>query len=344
MLNIDTYVTVEKNIALWNNSSENLYNMPDTQFFKPTDIHALVTGSVEYIDSYVHATVRLVLFPGNVIEFELRDAEKVDLVKNLSKRISDELFAQYSNKQNITLNISVSPKEAQENAVLHINGIPYRKEQDDAFTTINVINGIYDIYVESPGYKSVAISQYFGDEDIFTVEISLKKQLSAQIDISDLPQVGDLFFNVKKTPPNATEVTINTIPVLGEFVREDGVSTWFILDSKNNFENLQNPHFSLHLNKENPADVIEKKRKIMYHSYSALIASLPLYFIAHGQYINEYNSWGSGNSSGSSVSAWKTAENVSMGVSIGLGINFLVQLGLYIYSVNAILPEEITIE
>lgn len=345
LLSLNNYVPVEKDIALWKNNDELLYIIPEnTKSFNPKDIQALVTGSIKHIDNFLHVDVRLTLYPGNTVAFELSDAEKLVSVKNLSNRITEQMFIQYSNKENITINFAIQPPEAQENAILHINGNLVRKQAGEDFATLQLTNGIYDLYIESPGYQSVALTQYFGGEDIFDVDISLKEQFVADIDFS-IPSInGDIFFNAQKAPDTKGTVTINTLPVLGEFIRDDGVSTWFILDAENSSANFNNAHLSFNPNKENPADIIEKKRKIMYHSYSALIASLPVYFILHGQHINEYNAWASGNGSGSSVKAWETAKNVSMGVSIGLGVNFLVQLGLYIYSVNTILPQEITIE
>lgn len=85
---------------------------------------------------------------------------------------------------------------------------------------------------------------------------------------------------------------------------------------------------------------IEKKRKIMYNSYAALIVSLPASFILLGKYVDEYNSWARGNNTADDLQKWNVARYVAAGVSIGLGVNFLVQLGIYLHSVNAVLPEQ----
>ncbi len=341
---LSDYVPSEKNITLWKNSTEQLYELPENRDkFAPKDINALVTGSITHIDSFLHVDVQLTLYPGKIVEFELCDAEQLGSVKNLSNRIIEELFVQYSNKENLTLNFAINPPEAQDNAVIHINGNLVRKEAVDNFASMQLTNGVYDIYIESPGYESVAFSQYFGGEDIFNVVISLKEQFSAELEFS-LPSVpGDLFFNSQKVDAKGT-VTINTLPVLGEFISEDGVNSWLVIDSEDKTRVFDNAHLSFNPKTENPADIIEKKRKIMYHSYSALIASLPVFFILNGQYNNELFAWGSGNGSGDTVKSWEIAKNASMGVSIGLGINWLVQLGLYIYSVNTILPETIIID
>ena len=38
---------------------------------------------------------------------------------------------------------------------------------------------------------------------------------------------------------------------------------------------------------------------------------------------------------------WRNASFAAAGISIGLGVNFLVQQGIYLHSVNAVLPKEI---
>ena len=344
VLQLENYAPLEKNIALWQNSNEKFYDISDGAYINPTDVQALVMGTVEHVDSYIHVSIQLVLFPGEVIVFELRDVENIADIKTFSQFIADEIFVSYSNKKKITLQFAINPPEAQENAVLQINGTPYKLQSNEEFATMNVTEGIYSIYVESPGYTSVGLTQYFGEEDTFNVEISLQKQMATELTIADALTTGELFFNAQKASQDEGTVTINTIPVLGEFINSAGVSTRFILNAEKDFAYLKSPYLSFEINAENPADIIEKKRKIMYDSYSALIVSLPVYFIFNGQYINEYNSCQRGYSSGNSVRGWEMARNASMGLSIGLGVNFLVQLGLYIYSANAILPETITIK
>ena len=78
----------------------------------------------------------------------------------------------------------------------------------------------------------------------------------------------------------------------------------------------------------------------MYNSYAALIVSLPASFILLGKYVDEYNSWARGNNTADDLQKWNVARYAAAGVSIGLGVNFLVQLGIYLHSVNAVLPEQ----
>lgn len=89
---------------------------------------------------------------------------------------------------------------------------------------------------------------------------------------------------------------------------------------------------------------IEKRRRTMYNSYSALLVSLIPTLFSYGMYVNTYNGWAQGYVEPDSVSLWQTVSNGSIILSAGLGINFIVQLGRYIAAVDSVLPESAVIE
>lgn len=200
--------------------------------------------------------------------------------------------------------------------------------------------GIYEFYVESPGYESVSGTYSFSDNDDFSVQINLQEYNPIAVNFNVASADGSLYMNALSVGKDAVPL-INSFPVLGEFVNDDGVSTWFFLSDDYEKSELYEAEFSFEPDTKDFAEIIEKKRRIMYNSYAALIVSLPLAFIADGQYLNEYNAFAIGQSSGNKLEAWTVARYATMGVSIGLGINFLIQLGLYIYSANTVLPEEV---
>lgn len=87
------------------------------------------------------------------------------------------------------------------------------------------------------------------------------------------------------------------------------------------------------------SDVIEKRRRAMYNSYSALIISLIPTFVSHGIYANMHNSWALGHGTEKTAQMWKNISTGSMILSAGLGVNFAVQLGLFIGAADGVLPE-----
>ncbi len=350
-----SYEIVEKEINLFNDSVD-LYALSNTSdFFEPRDVDALITGSIIHTDDFVFVTVYLTLYPGKVVILELQELDTITSIQSMSKRIAEKIYTALTSKNEISIAFSILPQEAQENAIIHINGQLLEFEENEENAQVTLTEGLYEFYIESPGYEGLAVNYNFFESE-YLVKINLKPIDVSNVSFSIPSPNGTIFLNTQKMlqetmadnptlDDNTTQgiVSVNGFPALGEFVSEDGNTTWFLLNEGLD-RPLSDPNYSFTFEPEtkNYAEIIENNRKRMYNSYAALIVSLPLYFIANGQYINEYNSWASGNSAGENVAGWEIARNITMGASIGLGVNFLVQLGLYIYSANAILPEEVS--
>lgn len=85
---------------------------------------------------------------------------------------------------------------------------------------------------------------------------------------------------------------------------------------------------------------IEKRRSVMYNSYSALLLSLVPSFISYGMYVNMSNGWALGHEDEKTVKMWKSISTGSMILSAGLGLNFAVQMGLFLGAADSVLPEQ----
>ncbi len=372
LLSSDTYLPVEKNIALWNDNAESLYELKENMsFFYPTNINGLITGNITHTGSFMYVEIQLTLYPGAVIEIEITDADEDTAIQGIAKRVSEKIYTSLSNKTETEIVFSIEPQEANENSIIHINGqlIKSSGSNMNTFASVRLPIGVYEFYIECPGYEGLSVTHSFTEEEVYNVDINLKKEETTSIAFSIPAANGSLFINTQKMtqdvlPPDDSQtqneievqtdamtsiatdgiVTINDLPALGEFVSTDGIVTWFLLDVEDEriLQNLDAHSFTLKPETKNYSEIIERNRKRMYNSYAALIVSLPLYFISYGQHLNEYNSWATLQTNDDKLKNWELARDISMGVSIGLGINFLTQLGIYIYSVNAILPEEVT--
>ena len=84
---------------------------------------------------------------------------------------------------------------------------------------------------------------------------------------------------------------------------------------------------------------IEKRRRVMYNSYSALLVSLIPSFVSYGMYVNMSNGWALGHESEETVKMWKNIYTGSMILSAGLGVNLAVQIGLFLGAADSVLPE-----
>ncbi|MFI3257509.1 MAG: hypothetical protein R3Y36_04340 [Spirochaetales bacterium] len=340
ILHAEDFFITEENIALWKNDSSQLYTLPeDISSYRPDDIDALITGRIIHSGSFLYVEANLFLYPGGVAVATVSETGSIATVADLSFRLTEKLYEAIVNAQTVSIDFFIEPQQAGSESTIYIGGTVLRGNAE-GFANVTVPAGIYEFYVESPGYESVSGTYSFSDNDDFSVQINLQEYNPIAVNFNVASADGSLYMNALSVGKDAVPL-INSFPVLGEFVNDDGVSTWFFLSDDYEKSELYEAEFSFEPDTKDFAEIIEKKRRIMYNSYAALIVSLPLAFIADGQYLNEYNAFAIGQSSGNKLEAWTVARYATMGVSIGLGINFLIQLGLYIYSANTVLPEEV---
>ena len=167
-------------------------------------------------------------------------------------------------------------------------------------------------------------------DGVFT--LALKKDFAG-----DLFADGELAATLKAEERFAS-IKINDGNILGRFISEDGSGAdYFIKDS------LVEDGAKLVLNAK-PFDrskYIEKRRKWMYSSYSALIVSLIPTFYCYGNYFSSASAYNKRyDFSYDEALKWQTAYNVTSGISIACGVFFTYELTRYLIAANTVLPAE----
>lgn len=114
---------------------------------------------------------------------------------------------------------------------------------------------------------------------------------------------------------------------------------YFVADVQPGSELLQ-LNVRLKRDTEEISSRIEKRRRVMYNSYSALLVSLIPSFVSYGMYVNMSNGWALGHEDENTVKMWKNISTGSMILSAGLGLNFAVQMGLFLGAADSVLPEQ----
>ncbi|MGL4985662.1 MAG: hypothetical protein ACRC5H_00805, partial [Treponemataceae bacterium] len=186
--------------------------------------------------------------------------------------------------------------------------------------------------ISSDGYANEETIFNFRGHDSYKISVTLHPETQIALNMTALNTEGQFYFNALSNDLQKSLGTLPSSTVLGEFIDVNGISTYFlseIKDSVNN-ENLSGELVGLN---RSVKDQIERSRKVMYGSYSALILSLPLLFTAIGTYESMWDP--------AQRQLWSTIRWASAGVSIALGVNFLAQLIVYLVKVNKVLPAEI---
>ena len=84
---------------------------------------------------------------------------------------------------------------------------------------------------------------------------------------------------------------------------------------------------------------IDKRRKIMYGTYSLFLLSLIPTFYTYGNYQNYVNLYQNYQVDVETARKWQTATNVSRFVTIGCGVLWGYELVRYLIAANSVLPQ-----
>ena len=350
-------------IVLWKKNAAELYAAPfappaDSSNKKadslvvrkrePEDINALISGSVTRSGTYIKADVSLVLYPGGNEVLKVSETSAIDRLDTLASSLASQLEFALQNTKKVRLFFDIQPVEAAGKISVRLDGRLLPLNKDEGSLSADIRGGIHDLYVEAEGYKGASFVYDFSSADEFYISVHPEKQNDIPLKISSSVLANSrLFFNGLAVFPssdtedeNSAVFTVNGLPVLAELQLENGIKKSFLLTQRQGKFFGMN-EYSLPVKQKAGASGIEKKRKIMYNSYAALIVSLPVTFSLFGKHIDEYNSWARGNNVRDDLDKWQIAYYTAAGISAGLGINFLVQLGLYLHAANSVLPEKV---
>ena len=345
-------------VVLYQNDSSKLFdyeNSKSKEKVNSVSIHGLITGKIISYGEYMKVESSLTLYPEGKVLVTAKEVGLVSEVEFIANSIMNQFLSSIINENLVQTEILIYPQEAGEKAVVFIEDLVLRgKSVSTKFTP-----GEHSIRIESPGYETIYFSHNYLPGEDKTISINMKKienletyftidnkKQKSQFDLSSEVYLNSLFLG-----NSPISVLINNKTYLGEVVSNSDkkLSSFFVLKNGYNSSNLQKTNVdegepvSLHVElpeaKYDLSKRIDKSRKRMYWSYGGFILSLPIFYFAKGNYeICQENSLIVDDAS---LQNWKTASDVSMYTLIGTGVNFFVQLVLYLIDANRVVPKTI---
>ena len=347
------------NVVLYQNDSSKLFDYEQSKSkdkINSSSIHGLITGKIISYGNYVKVESVLTLYPEGRVLVTAKEVGLISEVEFIANSIMQQFLGSIINDNLVQTEIFIYPQEAGEQAVIFIEDYVLRgKSVSTKFTP-----GKHSIRVESPGYETIYFShEYLAGKDK-SISINMKKIETAESyftvknknNDSQFDLSSEIYLNSIFLGNNPVSVLISDKNYIGEIVsnKDEELYSFFILKNGYNSVNLQNqktkdgekiaalqievPEAKLNLSKK-----IDKSRKRMYWSYGGLILSLPLYYFAKGNY--ELCTENETIVNTSTLQTWQTASNITMYASIGAGVNFLVNLILYLIDANKVVPKTV---
>lgn len=357
----DLMESTEK-IALYKNDSEALFEASEDArkqgVFSRTyekeaasaKINAVISGKITFFGGYACATVDLVVFPGGKKTASAMEVGSLSQISLIAENIAFELLPKIANGLPVELEFRVSPKEALANAVLTIDNIVYDPMPEKAV----VSSGFHSVSFEADNFARETFVYNFSGRRRFFIEVNFKEKSEGSVKLVLSKFVpGDIFFDGKYIGPSSktdyvdVPLKVNGDTVFGYFESE--------LADKRHPENTHNEIMFMQIPRNLMTDGnrlqtkikvfdvsknIDRRRKMMYLSYSALILSLPYLFYTYGRFTTYQRGVQTnyGDVQRDEYNKYRTLSLVGTGITAACGVWFVCELVAYLIAVDKTLP------
>lgn len=321
-------------------------------------VNTLLAGSITAYGDYVSVCVDLYLYPGAKLVGSIMEVGSTGEFDLLSTNIAHELLPMITNAMPVQVQIAVKPEEIKSDVYLYIDD----QIQESFASSLLLDSGVHTIQFAAEGYKSAATSYFFEGNMNYAIEVELEELQdgSMLIGISrppfDLflqkipfvqkyPDEGKVYYNgigVNYDDEEKSQITINGNKILGQFISEDGATSFFYIPEKLVYDGAL---VSINPKAFDRGKYIDTRRKRMYLSYSMLITSLIPSFYCYGKYQNlayRWNNFYEELTPDDYYEAKRLQDQTKLwtGVSIGCGVFFAVELFRYFQAANSVLPDK----
>ncbi|UTY24276.1 PEGA domain-containing protein [Treponema denticola] len=330
-----------KDIILWKHG-DTLYNMPENsdlgENLKKENISALIYGSVKDISGYMVITAYLDTgLPGMQI-YEFSGAGKYDDVEQVVETISRQIYTIIQNTKKVKIFFDVNPKTAK----VYIDSKLIR----DFSKPITLYEGFYQISASAENYIEESRQVELKDKDSYTLKINLKQTETLKIGFNLKSANPNIFFKSQYSIKIPGIINLPKVKSVLEF-EEKGVHTFGLFEPSSNILSPQNvQNMIINLNKKNIKDSIEKQRKVLYWSLGALYIILPITMISNSIVDDQVSAFKANKIPQTQqevdrINKLVLTQNIFQGVTIALGVNYFIQLIIYLIKADRALPRKI---
>ncbi|MCR5252660.1 MAG: hypothetical protein K6C98_02975 [Treponema sp.] len=305
-------------------------------------INTLLTGTITNYGQYFFVSVEVYEFPGGKLNQAVSEVGLIDNADMISTSISHQLIKTISNGLPVDLEIAIEPLYLKDQVRIYLDD----DLQPPKMTNIKTLSGVHAIRFVCDGYREMGTSYFFEGNRKYKIEVTMQSETELFIDAVNLAPFPGRFYAAgvpaQKLPSSEDDVfeqakiRIDDTQILGQFITEDGYSTNYYIPA-NLFNNST---VAIKSNNYDINDYIDKRRRIMYGSYTLFIISMIPYFYTYGNYYNAANAYNAGVGSYEDALTWQTRNQICGGVAIGCGSLCIFELIRYLKAVNSVLPQK----
>ncbi|WP_407427292.1 hypothetical protein [Treponema sp.] len=320
-------------------------------------INGLITGEITTYGDYCSVTANLRIYPGGEVLGTVTEVGLLNDLMPLAGEIARNFEAKIANALPVLIEFNIEPKELQEKAKIMIDGIVFSLKKNDGTFENRIVkdSGIHHISIEAPDYEDLSFTYSFTNENRFFVNAELVPKVQGLSSIR-LKKYRDGVFHtygllqapVTQENPYA-KIEVNSKTILGVFTvpkenEDDSASSniaFFRIPQNYAFDGM---NLVVNAKPFDRAANIDKRRRWMYTSYTALICSLPFTFYNVGQFTSENYAYSQGRGNYDDLVKYQSRSNVCLGVTAACGVWFAIELVRYLWSADRVLPVDAKID
>ncbi len=231
----------------------------------------------------------------------------------------------------VTLRFETSPPEAS----VYVDGSRLPPGTD----RLVVPSGAHDIVASAEGFAPPAKSGDFSGSPAFLVSVTLERETATAIAFSTSVTGSLVYLETRYIGEAPVETAIPPRITLGQAVTGD-VPTWFYIDPSEGAES-----WAVETETVKTKTRIDTQRSILYWSLGALYISLPASMFTYAVFQDKLRAYNAGylpyeQATVDDINGWMRASQATQALSIGLGINYAIQLARYFLAAERALPKK----
>lgn len=328
-------------VMMWK-GGEQVFTQPEhtnvAQALKPDGISAVINGSIQDLEGYMYVSVALTTGLAGMPEYRFSEAGSYQSAEAIARSLAAQIMSAVKNTKPAKVLLTIEP----ENAELYLNN-----ERLEAGTKpLYLHEGVHHVEALAAGYDTAAKTIEAQAGKSYTLKIKLKKEKTISVAFRFTQPAADVFVHTQYFAGTPFQMDISAAKSTAVNFSYGDVKTYTVLRPERFMRQGQSAYqLQTDLNKKQTKTKIERQRNILYWSLGAFYVSLPIFMILQSvtadmasaimDYRIEVDTAVKDKHRALFIS---TA--VMQGITIGLGINYAVQLGLYLYSADQSIPKE----
>ncbi|UTC43943.1 PEGA domain-containing protein [Treponema sp. OMZ 857] len=341
LLNDTSFTAETLPVMIWKDGQQ-VFELPEytniSQALKSENISAVIDGSIQDLSGYMYVSVVLTTGLPGMPDYRFSEAGPYQSIETIARSLAAQIMTAVKNSQPAKVLLTVEPEDAE----VYVDSEPLEAGKKSLY----MYEGSHRLEVLAAGYDSAGKTIEVQAGQNYLLNIKLKKENIISVGFQFIKPDADVFLHTQyfAGTPFQTDVPAGKNTAIS-FSYKD-VKTYIVLRPHDFMQPGQTTYqLQAMLNKEKTKTLIDRRRNVLYWSLGAFYVSLPIFMILQGLTADMASAaadsrLGSDAAVQSKYRALFISSAVMQGITIGLGINYVVQLGLYLYAADQSIPKE----